>query len=148
MHRLRSEIVALALEQVGKPYAEHGWGPKAFDCIGLCGYCWKQTGVVDYDLAQEADHEIRAYTSRSQPVLMRFGLEKYLTKVRKEDVLVGDALWFRYPKEQHLGIVTKVRDGVFYVVHAQFARKLVRHQRVRKSGFVICGWRPPGLIDG
>lgn len=148
MRHLRANIVELALAQKGKPYANQGWGPQAFDCIGLCGFCWRRAGVIDYELAQEPDLELRNYSSAPQPIVMRKALSRYLTWVDKREAQLGDALWFRSPKAQHLGILTHLRSGLFYVIHADIRQMKVRLQQVRNDNFVICAWRPPELVDG
>lgn len=52
----RPEFLALALEQMGKPYLWGSKGPDAFDCSGLVSHClfrvggpdWRAFGNTDY----------------------------------------------------------------------------------------------------
>lgn len=142
----RDHIIEFALAQVGKPYAHQGWGPKAWDCIGLFAQSGIQAGVFEYDLAAETDPEIKCYSRRPKPAILRRALERNFIKLKLEEVLPGDGLWFRDPLEQHLGVVTRVNP--YWVVHARTSAGKVKHDPVRNLGYVICGWRYPGLADG
>lgn len=140
---LRRNIVEYALEQVGKPYAEHGWGPVAYDCIGLFCDSGIKNGVFEYDRYAEPDQRIRNYSNKANPALLMMALKKYFIKVRRDEVLEGDGLLFRDPKEQHLGVITQLNP--LYVVHARFSDRRVLHERVVKPSYIVCGWRYPGL---
>ena len=145
---IRERIVELALAQCSKPYVEHGWGPHSYDCIGLVGYCGIEEGVLQHKLKDEPDENIRCYSNIPNPLLMRKGLAKYFAKIDLENALIGDFLWFRDPKAQHLGIISKVSNGSFWVIHANLPKGKVLQQRVRNSNYIIWAWRYPGLTNG
>lgn len=140
---MRDRIVEFALQQVGKPYAEQGWGPNAYDCIGLFARAGIEAGVFTYDRAKEDDQRMRCYSATADPPLMLKALKKYFIRLKASEVLPGDGLWFRDPRAQHLGVVTRLSP--FRVVHASMNGMRVRHQTVRNSFYVIRGWRYPGL---
>ncbi|GAA0617389.1 C40 family peptidase [Streptomyces crystallinus] len=50
-----SGYVAVALQQVGKPYEWGATGPHSFDCSGLIVYAWRRTG---YDLSVRTSQEM------------------------------------------------------------------------------------------
>ena len=144
---IRDDIVACALAQIGKPYALQAWGPHSFDCVGLVGFAGKQSNVFSYELSKDPDPEIRCYSNNPDPPVMLKFLKQQFVRVAKEDTLLGDSLWFRAPRAQHLGIITKIENGVFWCVHADIIKYKVRLQRVRNSFYVICGWRYPELSN-
>jgi hypothetical protein len=148
MNDIRQKIVDYAVAQVDKPYAEHGWGPIAYDCIGLFCDCGIANGVFDYDRNKETDHRFRNYSSKADPELLLAALRKYFIKVPRDEVLLGDGLLFRDPKAQHFGVITRLSP--IYVVHATLRREpwRVRHERVSNVAYIVCGWRYPGLSDG
>ena len=146
MLQLREQIVEWAIAQVDKPYAEHGWGPRSFDCIGFFSQGGIQNGVLDYDFQKEEDPILRGYTSDAQPNVMLRALKKYTVKVDRHNPLLGDGFLFRAPKAQHLGII--VRLNPCYVIHASMAAMKVKHERIRNIFYVSSCWRYPGLIDG
>lgn len=146
MTEVRQQIVDWALAQVDKPYAEHGWGPRAFDCIGFFSQGGIQSGVLVYDFQKEEDSVLRKYTSSSHPAVMKRALEKYTVRIPKENVMIGDGFLFRAPKAQHLGIVVSLNP--IYVVHAKKAKWKVCHEIIRNTFYVSSCWRYPGLVDG
>ncbi|MEK9809367.1 MAG: NlpC/P60 family protein, partial [Candidatus Nanopelagicales bacterium] len=52
--RIRSEVVDIALDQIGDNYVAGGEGPNAFDCSGLVVYAYKSVGIklTHYSRAQ------------------------------------------------------------------------------------------------
>lgn len=145
----RQEIIKYALAQKDKPYAEQGWGPVAWDCIGLFAMCGIQASVLDYDRNEEDEPLFRRYDSQANPILLYKALNKYAVKIKmpgKNEALPGDGLLFRYPKAQHFGVIT--RANPYYVIHASLSRMKVMHQRVINPFAIVCGWRYPGLVDG
>lgn len=149
---IRDQLKEIALAQVGKPYSLQGWGPHAFDCIGLSCYPGREAGIFKHYLADETDPVLRCYSNTPDPPTMLRGLRKYFVKIEKADLeaeaKIGDLLWFRCPKAQHLGVIIKAAAGDFWVVHADIRKMKVRVQGVRKTSYIICGWRYPELANG
>ncbi|MHA2377070.1 MAG: NlpC/P60 family protein [Candidatus Thorarchaeota archaeon] len=147
---IRDEIVAHAGAQVGKPYAHQGWGPKVYDCIGLVVSTWRECGVFHYNLASEQDPNMRCYGAEAKPALLLSALKKYFVQIPKADVLLGDAILFRSPKLQHLGIVVGLETNKIFCVHADSTPgyRKVRRQQVRKNSRAVWGWRPRNLHNG
>ena len=144
----RERIVERALAQCGKPYTLKGWGPQAFDCIGLVCFVGQQEGVLPHELKDEPDPELRCYSNSPNPPVLLKALKKYFERIPKEEALIGDFLLFRDPKAQHLGIITKVRGDSFWVVHANLPKGKVLQQRVRNNNYAVWAWRYPGLTNG
>ncbi|MEK9663489.1 MAG: NlpC/P60 family protein [Candidatus Nanopelagicales bacterium] len=57
--RIRSEVVDIALDQIGDNYVAGGEGPNAFDCSGLVVYAYKSVGIklTHYSRAQYRETE-------------------------------------------------------------------------------------------
>lgn len=145
---MRDAIVTHANAQVGKPYAHQGWGPKVYDCIGLVVSTWRVCGAFNYNLADEPDPRIRCYGAEANPMLLLSALKKYFVQIPKSEVLPGDALLFRAPKLQHLGIVVALETNKIFCVHADSGSKRVRRQQVVKDCKAVWGWRPVSLHNG
>lgn len=94
---LRSQVIALALAEVGKPYIYGTEGPDAFDCSGLVQYVYGQLGIET------------TRTTFTQ-----------LEALRPVDVLQeGDMVYFEYSWDQHVGIVADLdQDGRWDMIHA------------------------------
>ena len=95
---LRSGLLALAKQQLGKPYIYGSTGPYGFDCSGLTYYLYSKHGV---DLHRTASQQLRD------------GIV-----VAKEGLQVGDLIFFRetwdsYPAS-HVGIYA----GDNQIIHA------------------------------
>jgi len=99
------QLVALAQQQLGKPYRYGGSAPSGFDCSGLVYYVYRQAGLKV------------PRTSRDQYRLAR--------KLQREEMGPGDLLFFTLspPKVSHVGIY--VSDNLF--IHAPSSGKGVAY---------------------
>jgi cell wall-associated NlpC family hydrolase len=111
-HKVGLKAVAVARKQIGKPYRYGGSGPSAFDCSGLVQYVYHKAGV---GLPRTADAQHR-HVKRH---------------VRFTSLATGDLVYFY--GDGHTGIVSKVRGGKVYMIHA--AHTGTRIKQVLVSGY-------------
>jgi cell wall-associated NlpC family hydrolase len=111
-HMVGLKAVAVAREQIGKPYRYGGDGPGSFDCSGLVQYVYRKAGVT---LPRTADAQHR-HVKRH---------------VKFTDLAVGDLVYFY--GDGHTGIVSKVEGGEAYMINA--AHTGTRIKQVRLSGY-------------
>jgi cell wall-associated NlpC family hydrolase len=96
-HKVGLKTVAVAREQIGKPYRYGGDGPASFDCSGLVQYVYRKAGV---HLPRTADAQ-HGHVKRH---------------VKFTDLATGDLVYFY--GDGHTGIVSKVNGGKVYMIHA------------------------------
>ncbi len=103
-------VVAIALNQVGKPYALGGKGPNSFDCSGLVYYCYKRAG-----------YNIPSTTKK----LKKTG-KKVSGKLKFKKLKKGDILFFKigklFGRPNHVGIYIGNRE----MVHASPTKGVVK----------------------
>jgi cell wall-associated NlpC family hydrolase len=96
---VRQQVVALALEQVGKPYILGTKGPNSFDCSGLVEWTYAQYGV--------------------QTTSSTFTQLKALRDIDPSQLQTGDMVYFQYPWDQHTGILADLNnDQRWDMIHA------------------------------
>jgi cell wall-associated NlpC family hydrolase len=96
-HETGLKAVAAARKQIGKPYRYGGDGPSSFDCSGLVQYVYRKAGV-SLPRTADAQHD---HVKRH---------------VKLADVATGDLVYFY--GDGHTGIVSKVKGGKVYMIHA------------------------------
>lgn len=102
----RSEVVLIALSQVGLPYRWGGVSPIAgFDCSGLVVYVFSQS--IQLVLPRTAVAQARAGRG-----------------VRRTDLRPGDVVFFNTMKQRYSHVGIYVGEGRF--VHAPTANELIR----------------------
>lgn len=95
----RERVVRAALGLMGKPYVYGSRGPDAFDCSGFVQWVW---GLAGYHLSDTT------YTQLAD-----------LRPIGPGDVKAGDAVYFQFPWDQHVGILADVDgDGKWDMIHA------------------------------
>ncbi len=103
-------VVAIALDQVGKPYSLGGKGPDSFDCSGLVYYCYKHAG-----------YNIPSTTKK----LKKVG-KKVTGKLKFKKLKKGDLLFFKIGKifggPNHVGIYIGNRE----MVHASPTKGVIK----------------------
>jgi cell wall-associated NlpC family hydrolase len=104
-HKVGLKAVAIAREQIGKPYRYGGNGPRSFDCSGLVQYVYHKAGVR---LPRTADAQHR-HVKRH---------------VRFKDLAAGDLVYFY--GDGHTGIVSKVKGSKVYMIHAAHTGTRIR----------------------
>lgn len=95
---LRSSLLSLAKEQLGKPYIYGSTGPYGFDCSGLMYYLYGKHGV---DLHRTASQQLRD------------GIV-----VAKEGLQVGDLIFFRESWESYPASHVGIYAGDNKIIHA------------------------------
>ncbi|WP_068267580.1 C40 family peptidase [Caviibacter abscessus] len=102
---IRKQISEFALNYLNTPYLWGSNGPKSFDCSGYVNYVYEKT--VGIDLPRVSSN-----------------IAKYGTKVDKDDLQLGDILYFKTTRKNrisHVGIY--IGDNKF--VHASSRNKKV-----------------------
>lgn len=118
--QLRSELVALARAQIGKPYIHGKEGPDSYDCSGLTRYCYKK--VAGINLEHKAQKQYNAST-----------------KISESEVLPGDLVFFSDTNSTsaitHVGICT----GNGMLVDAPGTGRKVQERKIWSKGKVGYG---------
>lgn len=109
---LRAEILRVTKRQLGYPYVLGGAQPGGFDCSGLTSYVYRRTG---YRLHREADAQLQD------------GLI-----VSREDLQVGDLIFFRSPGSPWLASHVGIYAGNDQIIHAS-SSKGVRYSSLSSS---------------
>ena len=103
-------VVAIAYEQIGKPYSLGGKGPNSYDCSGLVYYCYKHAG-----------YNLPAWTKK----LKKAG-KKVTGKLKFKKLKKGDILFFKIGKifggPNHVGIYVGNRE----MIHASPEKGVVK----------------------
>jgi len=111
-----SEIVSIAQNYLGAPYAWGGSAPNGFDCSGFTMYVYKKVGINLYHSAA-----------------LQYGQCK---KIIKSEMMAGDLVFFGKDGISHVGIY--VGNGNF--IHAPCTDDVVRIQSLNtRSDFVGAG---------
>lgn len=79
-----SQVVSIAMQQLGKPYQWGAAGPNSFDCSGLVMYCYRQIGI-------SLPHSAAAQYNRG-------------TKLDRSALSPGDLVFFGRTGVSHVGI--------------------------------------------
>lgn len=95
---LRHSLLALAREQLDKPYIYGSTGPRGFDCSGLTSYLY---GTYGFDLQRRASGQL------SDGII-----------VSREGLQVGDLVFFRFPGESALVSHVGIYVGDNQIIHA------------------------------
>ncbi|MFB9838271.1 C40 family peptidase [Actinoallomurus acaciae] len=111
-HKVGLEAIAVAHEQIGKPYRYGGSGPSSFDCSGLVRYVYRKAGVRLPRTADAQHRHIRRH-------------------VKFADLATGDLVYFY--GDGHTGIVSKVKGKKVYMIHA--AHSGTRIKQVLINGY-------------
>ncbi len=101
-HRYRDKVVSEAIKHKGKPYKYAANGPDKFDCSGFVQYVYLQ--ATGYKLPHSASAQ-----------------SKLGKKIRQDEVMPGDLVFFGNPTTKHInhvGIVIKTSDNkVNSIIH-------------------------------
>lgn len=100
---LTDSLLDYAENYLGIRYRSGGKCPKGFDCSGFVMYVFKKFGYQ---------------TPASSSAIKTVGKE-----VKKSEVRPGDVIYFtgrnsKTKRPGHVGIVTEIKDGVIYFIHA------------------------------
>lgn len=145
---LRQQIAGAANSFLEVPYGHQRRSRAMVDCIGLVVCVGSELGIMKWDEKSEAVKPFLNYSYTSDMQLMKKGLETFLHQIiPKENATIGDILWIRSPRPQHLGIITRLNPMV--MVHAQrTAGKVVEHRITSKvKNHIVAAWRYPGLQE-
>jgi cell wall-associated NlpC family hydrolase len=88
---LIQKFVAVALEQLGKPYEWGAEGPNTFDCSGLVDYAARQAGLT------------KVFRNAARPITTTLWVNPTFSAVAKDGLLHGDLVFFE-PDLGHMGI--------------------------------------------
>lgn len=139
----KEQIVALARECIGTPYQhQQRVNGLALDCAGVPHHVCKALGIEVQDVA--------GYSRIPQPDRMRAALDATFTRVRKDQMQIGDAAWIRFRKQpQHLAIVGDYHLGGLSLIHAYNGgglNRVVEHflDAIWQSR-IVGVWRFPGV---
>lgn len=106
--RIREQVVARALDQVGDAYGAGGEGPNVFDCSGLVVYAWRAAGVklTHYSRAQFDETE-RISLKEARPGDLAFYFEN---GARHVAIYIGDGKVV-HASDYGIGVVKGVVKG-------------------------------------
>jgi cell wall-associated NlpC family hydrolase len=118
-----NKIIEAARAYLGTPYMH--WGRqrgRALDCIGLIILVARDVGAENAFSVQASSIN---YAQSPDPEKMGRDLRSTLDEVSKDEMQLGDILWFRIPNArlsrsfpQHVGIVGTHAGGGFSIIHA------------------------------
>lgn len=96
------EVIAIALEYVGVPYAWGGSSPSGFDCSGFTQYCYRQVGIslprTSQSQYQSGQHIARDRLDLLKPGdLVFFGTDGDADQVHHVGMYVGDGNYIHAP---------------------------------------------------
>jgi murein DD-endopeptidase / murein LD-carboxypeptidase len=103
VQQLSDSIINYADDYLGVKYRRGGKCSTGFDCSGFVRHVFKKFGYT---------------TPASSSAIKTVGKE-----VKKDDARPGDIIYFtgrnaKTKKPGHVGIITEVKDGVIYFIHA------------------------------
>jgi cell wall-associated NlpC family hydrolase/prophage tail gpP-like protein len=133
---LIQKFVAVALQQIGKPYAWGHEGPNDFDCSGLVDYAARQVGLAKvYRNGRGSTHT--------------YWTDKTFTEVRRDDLLHGDLVFF--DAQEHMGIY--LSRGIF--LHAPHTGDVVKKSSLNSGWYKsqydgarrIIPWHPTSDVE-
>lgn len=137
------QIVAIARETLGTPYAHQGRvNGLALDCGGVPVHVATRLGI-----------DLSGYTRYGRlpvPAEIRRDMDAHFHRVSKADMRFGDIVWMRFFGEpQHLGILGDYFLGGFSLIHAYNGsglRKVVEHRLDEQwAARIVAVWRFPGV---
>jgi cell wall-associated NlpC family hydrolase len=127
-----ADVLQIARQQLGDPYAWGATGPDSWDCSGLTSYLWREVGGVA-DIPRVA---------RDQ--------QAWAVPIPREQLLVGDLVFFGDPVT-HVALyagkglivdASSSRHGV--VQRALWTTGVIRYGRVPRPGMPkVTPWTPP-----
>lgn len=113
-YKSNSDVIDVALNQIGTPYRYGGKSPRGFDCSGLVHYAYYQTGR---DIPRNTSAQYR-----------------YARKINYSNLREGDLVFFHIPrvKNKHVGI---------YIGNNQFVHAPSSGKKVKISSLDSPYWR-------
>lgn len=108
---IAQKALAIATEQIDKPYVWGGRGPDTFDCSGIITWSYKKAGVTNFSLGDTLYDDVNATQ-----------LYKYnIVLVDNKNVKPGDIVFITYDTERmtHCGLFVKwIDDKEFEFINA------------------------------
>ena len=138
------EIVAIARETIGTPYAHQGRvAGLALDCAGVPVHVAKRLGMSFEDITN--------YGRLPQPDEMKRVLDLNLVRVPKNQMQPGDVAWMKFEKDpQHFGIIGNYLYGGHSLIHAYngLGVERVGEHRIDEIWLrrIVGVWRYPQVI--
>jgi len=114
------QVIAIAQQQLGKPYVYAGAGPNVFDCSGLTMYCYAQIGIsLPHNAAMQYACTTHIARSSAQP---------------------GDLVYFGYSAASIHHVAIYIGNGT--MIHAPHTGAVVCYQQIDYSGDLYGFSRP------
>lgn len=147
MPTLREQFVQEVRSYVGTPFAWRGRTPGLngqLDCIGVpvCGA--RKIGVV------APDFDVEPYTQQPDGYTFLAECDKYMIRVEKEYLQVGDLIVFKIEAlPQHIGVLGNYKYGGFSLIHAAMRvdppRVIETRLMFSKIMVYVQGYKLPGI---
>ena len=133
----RAEVIAAARTWLKTPYHPQasllGMG---CDCVGLLrGVMWGLRVAPTDPQLWEGAHAYEGYSAFPDGVMLKEVCDKYLRPIPLDAAQPGDAVLLKFARfPQHLGILSELRHGHPYIIHAS---NDIRHMRVVESRVIF-----------
>jgi cell wall-associated NlpC family hydrolase len=142
MAESNSAVVAVAMRQLGKPYAYGAAGPNAFDCSGLTMYCYSKVGI---ELPHASIEQPRYGVRVSKTALAPGDLVFFYNPIHHVGMYIGGGKFIHAPRT---GDVVKISD-LGARTNFNCAVRITRWKlAVWRSGDGGSTWVPDGYASG